>query len=328
MLNPELHLNDQIFSPDVEKIPTRNGYGQGLVELGDTDPDVVVLTGDLSESTRAYHFQKKFPERFVECGVAEQNMMGTAAGLAFAGKIPFVSSYAVFVPGRCWDQLRVSVCYGDANVKVAGAHSGISVGPDGATHQALEDIASVRALPNLTIVVPCDAEETRKCTHAVAEHVGPCYFRFTREKTPVITTADTPFEIGKTNTCIVGTDVTIAACGPLLAEALLAARDLEKQGISAEVLNCHTLKPFDHDTLEQSVKKTGCCVTVEEHQVTGGLAGAVAESLVTHTPVPLERIGMPDSFGESGEPGELLTKYGMRAKDIVAAVGRAMKRTA
>lgn len=319
MTNPDAHLNPALLDPNVEQVPTRNGYGQGLLELGETDPNVVVLTGDLSESTRVLGFQQKYPERFVECGVAEQNMMGVAAGMALAGKIPFVSSYAVFVPGRTWDQTRVSVCYANSNVKIAGAHAGISVGPDGATHQALEDIAIMRVLPNMTVVVPCDAEEARKCTHAVATHVGPCYFRFAREKTPVITTKDTPFKIGKSYTCIEGTDVTIAACGPLLHEALLAAQALLREGIRAEVLNCHTLKPFDVESLVKSVKKTGACVSVEEHQTTGGLAGAVAETLGRHWPVPLATVGMPDSFGESGEPGELLTKYGMRAKDIVAA---------
>jgi transketolase len=326
MLNPDLNLNAQLFDPNVEKIPTRNGYGQALLELGETDPRVMVLTGDLAESTRALPFWQKYPERFVECGVAEQNMMGVAAGLALAGKIPFVSSYAVFVPGRNWDQLRVSVCYGRANVKVAGAHSGISVGPDGATHQALEDIAITRVLPWLVVIVPCDAEETRKCTHAVAEYVGPCYFRFAREKTPVITSKDTPFEIGKAYTCAEGTDVTLAACGPLLHEALLAARALEAEGISAEVLNCHTLKPFDEATLVASVKKTGCCVTVEEHQIIGGLHGAVCETLGRNFPVPVEAVGMPNSFGESGEPDELLMKYGMKAPDIVTAAKKAIGR--
>ncbi len=326
MLNSELYLNPQIFDTNAERLPTRDGYGKGLVELGDTNSNIFVLTGDLAESTRAHHFLKKYPERFVECGVAEQNMMGVAAGLSLAGKIPFVSSYAVFVPGRNWDQLRVSVCYSKSNVKVAGAHAGISVGPDGATHQALEDLAITRVLPNLIVIVPCDMEETRKCTHAVAEIVGPCYFRFERDKTPVITTIKTPFKIGKANICWEGTHVTIAACGPLLYEALVAARELDAEGINAEVLNCHTLKPFDHSTLESSVQKTGCCVSVEDHQITGGLGGAIAESLGAHTPVPLERIGMPDHFGESGQTEELLTKYGMKAKDIANAAKRAIKR--
>ncbi|MCC7357018.1 transketolase family protein [Candidatus Uhrbacteria bacterium] len=324
MLHPS--LNPHLFSPQVEKIPTRNGYGDGLLELSETKPEVMVLTGDLAESTRVLAFWKKYPERFVECGVAEQNMMGVAAGLALAGKIPFVSSYAVFVPGRTWDQTRVSVCYSKSNVKIAGAHSGISVGPDGATHQALEDIAITRVLPNMTVIVPCDAEETRKCTLAVAQMQGPAYFRFAREKTPVITTVQTPFEIGKSILMRTGEHVTLVGCGPLLHEALLAAHELSRDGIEAEVINMHTIKPFDHAALEASVLKTGCVVTIEEHQVAGGLAGAVAESLGRHHPVPMESIGMQDSFGESGEPDELLTKYGMRAKDIVLAVHDAILR--
>ncbi len=319
-------LNPNLLSPTAERIPTRNGYGDALVELGAVDSNVVVLTGDLAESTRANLFEKKFPERFLECGIAEQNMMGVAAGLALAGKVPFVSSYAVFVPGRNWDQLRVSVCYGNANVKVAGAHAGISVGPDGATHQALEDLAITRVLPNLVVIVPCDYEETRKCTLAVAKYVGPCYFRFAREKTLVMTTKETPFEIGKAYVCREGKDVTIAACGPLLAEALVAAEELRAAGIEAEVLNCHTLKPFDETTLVKSVKKTGACVTVEEHQIIGGLHGAVCETLGRNCPAPVEAVGMPNSFGESGEPEELLAKYGMKAKDVVAAVKKVVKR--
>lgn len=319
-------LNPKLYDKDVEQIPTRNGYGDGLVEIGKEDERVVVLTGDLAESTRAHLFQKAFPKRFVECGVAEQNMMGVAAGLAFSGKIPFVSSYAVFVPGRNWDQLRVSVCYGNANVKVAGAHAGISVGPDGATHQALEDIAITRVLPNLTVIVPCDYLETKKATIALAKMMGPAYFRFAREKTPVITTEKTPFKIGEAIVMRDGKDATIAACGPLVYEALLAAEELAASDISCEVINCHTLKPFDEETLVKSVKKTGCVVTVEEHQITGGLGGAVAETLGRLCPVPIEMIGMPNSFGESGEPKELLKKYGMTAKDIVKAVKKVTKR--
>ncbi len=320
------HLNPDLLSPAVAKIPTRNGYGDALVTLGEQNHNIVVLTGDLAESTRAHLFQKKFPERFIECGVAEQNMMGVAAGLALAGKIPFVSSYAVFVPGRNWDQLRVSVCYSNANVKIAGAHAGISVGPDGATHQALEDLAITRVLPNLTIVVPCDYEETRKCTIAMANTVGPCYFRFAREKTPVITTADTPFEIGRSYICRVGSDITLAACGPLLHEALLAAHELAKEDIDAEVINCHTLKPFDEDTLVTSIKKTKACVTIEEHQIIGGLHGAVCETLGRRYPAPVEAIGMPNSFGESGEPDQLLEKYGMKTQNIVEAAKKAIAR--
>ncbi len=326
MLHPNAHLNPHLFFSTVEKIPTRNGYGAALVELGEKNPDIVVLTGDLSESTRANEFQKKFPERFIECGVAEQNMMSVAAGLALAGKIPFVSSYGTFSPGRNWDQLRVSVCYGRANVKIAGAHTGISVGPDGATHQALEDIAITRVIPDLIVVVPCDAEETRKCTLAAAAYIGPVYFRFAREKTAVMTSKDTPFKIGKSYICKTGKHVTIAACGPLLHEALLAAEKLSKQGIEAEVINCHTLKPFDEKTLIESVKKTKCCVTVEEHQIIGGLHGVVCETLARNFPVPVEAIGMLNTFGESGEPDELLTKYGMKAANIVKAVKKVIGR--
>lgn len=312
--------------PTVEKKPTRDGYGQALLELGKSNPEVVVLTADLAESTRTLVFSQEFPERFIECGVAEQNMMGVAAGLALAGKIPFVSSYAVFSPGRSWDQLRVSVCYSKANVKIAGAHTGLSVGPDGATHQALEDIAITRVIPGLAVIAPCDAEEARKCTLAAADFVGPVYFRLTREKTPVITTKETPFEIGKAYVCREGYDVTLVACGPLLHAALMASETLAKQGIEAEVINCHTIKPLDSKTLLASFRKTLCAVTIEEHQVIGGLHGAVAEMSVKNFPIPIQAIGMPDSFGESGEPDELMAKYGLTAERIVKAAKQAVQK--
>ena len=283
-----VNLNPKLYDSEVEQIATRDGYGDGLVELGEKDPNVVVLTGDLSASTRAKKFQDKFPDRFIECGVAEQNMMGIAAGMALSGKIPFVSSYAVFVPGRCWDQLRVSVCYTKANVKVAGAHAGISVGPDGATHQALEDIASVRPLPNLVVIVPCDVIESKKVTIASGQHKGPVYFRYGREKTPVITTENTPFKIGKAEIFKEGTDVTIVACGLLVYQSLVAAKELEKEGVSAKVINNHTIKPMDKLTIASAAKETGAVVTVEEHQINGGLGGAVAEVLVENFPVPME----------------------------------------
>lgn len=304
---------------DIERLPCRNGYEAGLLELGKKNSCVVVLTGDLSESVKTETFRQAHPDRFVECGVAEQNMMGVAAGLALAGKIPFVSSYAAFSPGRNWDQLRVSVCYSNANVKIVGSHAGLTVGPDGATHQALEDIAMTRALPNLAVIVPCDTEETKKCTIAAANMRGPVYIRFGRSATPVITTKQTPFEIGKHLILREGTDVTIAACGPLVYEALLASDMLAKKRISAEVINCHTIKPFDEKTIVESVAKTGCCVTAEDHQIIGGLFGAVSETLARHLPSPLEPVGMPNCFGESGEPDELLKKYGMKAQDIVEA---------
>ena len=322
----DVELNQKLFDPEVEAIPTRDGYGEGVVALGEKDPRVVVLTADLSDSTRANIFGEKFPERFIECGIAEQNMMGIAAGLALSGKIPFVSSYAVFVPGRCWDQLRISVCYSKANVKVVGAHAGISVGPDGATHQALEDIASVRCLPNIVVIVPCDSIETKKATIAAGEHEGPVYFRFAREKTPVITTEKTPFKAGKAEIFKDGTDVTIVACGPLVYQSLAAAKELVKEGILAEVINNHTIKPMDKLTIAASAKKTGAVVSVEEHQIIGGLGGAVAEVLAENFPVPLERVGMPDCFGESGSPEELLEKYGMSVKKIKEAVKNVLKK--
>lgn len=312
-------LNKKLYSKDVEQVPTRNGYGAGLVKAGERDENVVVLCCDLVESTRSLAFAKKFPERFIECGVAEQNMAGVAAGLAMEGKIPFTSSYAVFSPGRNWDQIRVSICYNDANVKIAGGHTGISVGPDGATHQALEDIAITRVLPNMTVIAPCDVYEAEKATIAAAKHKGPVYIRFTREKTPVITTPKTSFKIGKAEVYREGTDVTVIACGPLLYEALAAAEEL-KGKVSVEVINCATIKPLDAKTILASVKKTRAVVTVEEHQVTGGLGGAVCELLSQEFPVPVMRVGMSDTFGESGQQDELLVKYGMKAKDIMKAI--------
>lgn len=303
----------------IEQLPIRDGYGKGLVELGKKNTDVVVLSGDLTESTRTHWFKEQFPKRFIELGVAEQNMMGIAAGLALSGKIPFVSSYAVFCPGRNWDQLRVSVCYNEAPVKIAGAHAGISVGPDGATHQALEDIAITRTLPNLTVIVPCDAIEAQKATIAAAPIKGPVYLRFGRAKTPVITTEQTPFKIGKAEIYREGTDVAIIACGIMVYEALVAAERLAKQGISAMVINCHTIKPIDKQTLIAAAKKTGAIITAEEHQIHGGLGSAVAEVVCQHAPVPMRIIGVQDRFGESGEPQELLTSFGLTSKEIVAA---------
>ncbi len=319
-------LNSNLFSKDVEQIPTRNGYGDALVELGKSNSNVVVLTGDLTESTRVLEFGKKYPERFVECGVSEQNMTGIAAGLALSGKIPFISSYAVFSPGRSWDQVRVSIAINKANVKIAGAHAGISVGPDGATHQALEDIAIMRVLPGMVVVVPCDYEETRKSTLAAAFHKDPVYFRFAREKTPVITTSKTPFTIGRAEVFRKGKDVSIIACGPLVYQSLIAAQELSRQGIDCEVINNHTIKPLDTKTLLASVRKTKCIITVEEHQTMGGAGSAVCELFAQHYPVPVEMVGMPNSFGESGSPNELLEKYGMSVKAIKAAIKGVLRR--
>jgi transketolase len=310
------HLSKKIFGK-IDKAYSRDGYGEGLVEAG-KDPKIVVLSGDLTESTRSNWFKEKFPDRFIEVGVAEQNMMGLAAGLALYGKIPFVSSYAVFNPGRNWDQLRVSVCYSQANVKIAGAHAGISVGPDGATHQALEDISQVRALPNLIIIVPCDYLEAKKATIAAAIYKGPVYLRFGREKVPLITTINSPFKIGKAEIFKEGSDLTIIASGSLVYEALIAAKELEiKHKISTKIINNHTLKPIDKLALTKAAKETGAIVTAEEHQVTGGLGAAVAEVISESYPVPIKRVGMPDCFGESGQPEELMKKYGMSSSNII-----------
>ncbi len=318
-------LHPDLFTERQQSIPTRNGYGDALLQLGD-DERVVVLTADLAESTRVHEFREKYPEQFIECGVSEQNMVGMAAGLALSGKIPFVSSYATFMPGRTWDQVRVSVCYTNANVKLVGAHAGLSVGPDGATHQALEDIAITRVLPNIVVIVPCDYHETKQATLAMAGMEGPAYIRFSREKSPLILAEEAPFIIGKHVVLRPGTDVTIVACGPLAYEALEAARQLEKRGVDAEVINASTLKPFDEKTLLKSAKKTGCIVTVEEHQIHGGLFGAVSEILARALPTPVEAIAMPDSFGESGEPAELLHAYGLTSAEIVKAAKKAISR--
>ena len=324
MLNKESFLIEDLLK--AEKAPTRDGYGKGLVEIGEKDDRVIVLCADLAESTRSHWFAEKFPERFVELGVAEQNMATVAAGLANYGKIPFISSYAVFSPGRNNEQIRTTISLNNVPVKIAGAHAGISVGPDGATHQALEDIALMRVQPNMTVIVPCDAIEARKATIAAAFLPGPVYVRFGREKSPVFTTEKTPFEIGKAITLRNGKDVTIVGCGMLLYNALLAAEELSKEGIEATVINSHTIKPLDVTTILNSVKETKAVVTVEEHQVFGGLGSAVAEMLSQHFPAPQEFIGVHDRFGESGEPDELIEAFGMGVKDIKAAILRVIER--
>jgi transketolase len=299
-----------------KKIPTRNGYGDALVELGKKNKNIMVLCADLVESTRVDQFQKKFPKRFVEIGVAEQNLVTVASGLAAMGKIPFASSYAMFCPGRCWEQIRTTICYNNQNVKIIGAHAGVSVGPDGATHQALEDIAIMRTLPNMIVVVPADYEQTKKATIALAKYKGPCYMRFAREKTPQFTTKKTPFQIGKAQVLKNGGDVCIIAAGPVVYECLVAAENLQKKGISATVINSHTIKPLDEKTILTAVKKCKCVITVEEAQIIGGLGGAVAELLSEKCPIKLKRIGVKDHFGESGSPEELLKKFGFDANSI------------
>jgi transketolase len=319
-------LSKKLFSKEMDMVPTRNGYGEGLLVAGKKNKNVVVLCADLTESTRSEAFAKAFPDRFVQVGVAEQNMAAVAAGMALAGKVPFISSYAAFSPGRNNEQIRTTIAINKANVKIAGAHAGISVGPDGATHQALEDIALMRVLPGMTVLVPCDSIEAQKATEAAAVLQGPVYLRFARAATPVLTTKETPFVVGKVEVFKEGKDVTIIACGPLVYEALLAAKKLEKEGVSVEVLNNHTVKPLDKEGILQSVKKTKAVVTVEEHQIAGGMGSSVVELLAQEFPVPVEMIGIKDRFGESGEPAELLEAFGLTSPALVQAIKKVIKR--
>lgn len=335
MLNPDLKLNEKIFSNEIEYIPTRNGLGEGLVLAGEESKNVVVLCADLTESTRMELFKEKFPDRFIQMGVAEQNLATVASGLGISGKIPFIASYATFSPGRNWEQIRTTISYNDSNVKIVGAHAGISVGPDGATHQAIEDIATMRVMANMRVFVPCDYHEARRATAVAAKIWGPVYIRVGREKTPVFTTEQTPFIPGRAEILwspstgsgrLLKPVVLIIGCGQLLYNSLLAAKELEKEKIGTIVLNVHTVKPLDEEKILEVVRRTGAVVTVEEHSVLGGLGGAVAEFLAKHKPVPMEFIGMQDTFGESGKANELIEKYGMGVKDIVKAVRKVIKR--
>ncbi|MFH1393217.1 MAG: transketolase C-terminal domain-containing protein [Patescibacteria group bacterium] len=315
-----------MLNKEIEKISTRDGFGKGLVAAGEKDERVVVLCADLAESTRCHWFKEKFPARYIELGVAEQNLATIASGLANYGKIPFISSYAVFNPGRNNEQIRTLVSLSKLPVKIAGGHAGVSVGPDGATHQALEDIALMRVQPNMTVLVPCDAIEARKATLAAAFYDGPVYIRLGREKTAIFTAEETPFEIGKAIILKEGKDATVVGCGSLLYNALLAAEELSKDGIDIEIINCHTVKPLDAETILSSVKKTGAIVSIEEHQIMGGLGSAVAEMLAQNFPTPQEFIGARDRFGESGEANELIEALGMGVKDIKAAILKVIKR--
>lgn len=310
----------------VTMLPTRDGYGHGLLELGALNPDVLVLDADLAKSTRSDWFAAKYPERFFDLGISEQDMIGTAAGLALGGKVPFATTYGVFVAGRAWDQIRTTVCYSDLNVKIAGAHGGISAGGDGATHQALEDIALMRVLPNMRVLVPCDAIEAKKATVAAGKVFGPCFLRFAREATPVFTEEGDFFEIGVANVLKPGTDATIIAAGPIVYEALQAHDQLAAAGISVRVINMHTIKPLDEGAVLAAARETGAIVTAEEAQVYGGLGGAVAELLARKQPTPVEMVGIEDSFLECGTPEELAVKYGLTAADLVAAVKKVMAR--
>lgn len=323
-MNPNAYLIKDIFKPELKS--TRDGFGDGLVFIGDKNKDVVVVCADVSESTRAEGFKKKFSERFVEVGVAEQNMASIAAGMSFEGKIPFVSSYSVFSPGRNNEQIRTNIAYSNANVKIASSHAGVTVGQDGATHQALEDIGLMRMLPNMTVVVPCDAEESRKAVISASETFGPVYLRFFRNKTPVITTSHTPFKIGKAEVLKEGKDVVIFACGPIIYNSLLAAMELEKERISVAVVNIHTIKPLDNDTILKYAHNAQAVVSAEEHQIAGGLGSAIAELLVKEFPVPIEFIGVNDKFGESGKPEELIEKYGMGIESIKKSVRKVFSR--
>jgi transketolase len=319
-------VKTEVVEKTEEKKALRDGFGEGIILAAQENAHVAALCADLTESNRLTEFKKQFPHRFVEVGVAEQNLIGVAAGMAHAGMIPFAASFAVFSPGRSWDQVRVSVCYSNANVKVVGGHAGLTVGEDGATHQALEDIAIMRVLPRMTVIVPADAIEMRKAVVEAARFKGPVYLRSGREKFPLVTSEESPFRIGEANILRKGTDVTIIACGIMVREALLASDELQKQGIKAQVINMHTIKPIDEHAILVAAHDTNAVVTAEEHQVIGGLGSAVAEVLATHYVVPLERVGVKDTFGESGTSAALLDKYGLRSTDIVSAVKRVLER--
>ncbi len=317
-------LEPKLVNPEMKR--TREGFGHGLLELGQKRNDVVVLVGDLSGSTNVSFFAEKFPDRFIQVGVAEQNMMCIAAGLASVGKIPFLATYGAFASCRSLDQIRVTVAYTDLPVKIGGAHGGISVGPDGATHQAMEEIAIIRSIPNMKMIVPCDYWETRKATVAAADDPHPNYIRFGREPVPVVTGPDTPFTIGKANVMREGKDLAILACGVMVYEALVAAAELATRGISARVLNVHTLKPLDVEAIARAARECGAIVTAEEHQIHGGLGGAVAEAVVQSHPVPVELVAVRDRFGRSGKQDELMAAFGIKAPDVLRAAERALAR--
>ena len=328
MLNKNAKLNSNVFDTDkLEQAPTRDGFGHGLVEAAEKDEKIVALCADLAESTRMHWFQEKWPERYVELGVAEQNLATVASGMANYGKIPFITSYAAFSPGRNNEQIRTTISLNNVPVKVVGSHAGISVGPDGATHQALEDIALMRVQPNMTVLSPCDSEEARKATIAAAKYDGPVYIRLARAKSPVFTTADTPFEFGKPQVFFESKNpqCVIISTGSLTYKALLVANELAGKGIEVDVINLATIKPLDEKILDY-IEKAGSVVTVEEHQIHGGMGGAVAELIAKNNPVPIEFIGVHDRYGQSGNPDELYTEYQMDTPNIVKAVEKVIKR--
>ena len=320
-----MHLVD--YRAEVKQVPTRNGFGEGLIEAGGRDRNVIGICADLAESTRFEGFKKAHPEQYVEIGVSEQLLVAMAGGLASVGKIPWIASYAMFNPGRSWEQVRTIMALNETNVKIAGAHAGVSVGPDGATHQAIEDIAIMRVIPHMTVVVPCDSAQTKKATLALSERWGPTYLRFGRDKSPVITTDETPFEVGKAQTLRDGGDLAIVACGILVYNALMAAETLSREdGIECRVVNNHTVKPMDEAAIVEAAEACGAVVTVEEHQQHAGMGSRVAEILVQNHPVPMEFVGVNDRFGQSGDPAELIEFYGMGVDAIVAAARRAHAR--
>lgn len=324
-LNKDI-LDQKYVSGNPEKAEMRQAYGEALLELGKKDKNIVVLAADLAGSTKTSLFAKEFPERFFQMGIAEQNMIATAVGLAKTGKVAFASSFAVFVPGRCWDQVRISMCYNKANVTITGNHAGLNVGEDGATHQALEDIAIARVIPNMTVIAPCDYNEMKKAVKAAAEIECPVYIRMPRSKTPNITSEKTPFKVGTAEVFHQGKDVSIIACGTMVQFALEAALALEKKGIKARVINCHTIKPIDEERIIKAARDTGAIVTFEEHQVQGGMGSAVAEVVARKAPVPIEMIGVQDKFGESGKGDELWEKHGLTAAGCIRAVKKVLKR--
>ena len=318
-------LSDELYSESITQEPTRKGFGEGLVDAGKKDESIVALSADLVESTQVEPFAKAFPDRFIEMGVAEQNMVTVASGMSAVGKRPFVTSYASFSPGRNWEQIRTTICLNDRPVTIVGCHSGVSVGPDGATHQMLEDIALMRSLPNMIVVAPCDSIEAKKATLELAKLAKPSYLRLTREKTAVITHQDTPFKIGKANVLREGSDLTIIACGPLVYEALKAAKYLESKDLKVEVINSHTIKPLDEKTIIKSAKKTKLIFTLEEAQVAGGLGGAIAELLSEHLPTQIIRLGIQNRFGQSGTLAELWAEYDLDAASIVRSINNVLK---
>ncbi|MEX2052164.1 MAG: transketolase C-terminal domain-containing protein [Candidatus Paceibacterota bacterium] len=330
MLNPKLKLNPKIFNEDVEQVPIRRGFGEGLLIAGEADKNVVALCADLTESTQMHFFANKFPERFVQVGVAEQNLVTVASGMATMGKIPFCSSYAMFSPGRNWEQIRTTIAYNDRKVIIVGSHSGISVGPDGGTHQALEDIALMRVMPNMEVLSPCDAIEAKKATQELAKSKKSAYLRLVREKTPIITTEETPFHIGKSEIFwlpdVGFAQVGIIVTGGLMYKALLAAKELEAEGIKTKVMNLASIKPLDVNAVLDLAKETKCLVTVEEHQVACGAGSAIAEVLAENFPTPIEFVGVRDQFGQSGTPSELIEHYNMGKDAIKEAVKKVLKR--